>query len=75
MNDPAHLIELPVEFRFGPLHTALTQVDCIRQEGAAVLNRMSVAAFFHLDSPVFEELVYMREEFVFFDFFHTFIHL
>jgi len=72
MNRPAHLVEPLIDLRFCPLHSFLSEIDCVRQQAAALFKLFSIGALLHLDAFVLEELVHMLIQLIFFNRFHSF---
>ncbi len=71
MDHLSHPGEVLVDLDFGLSDSLLAQVNRIRQEPAALLDSLRIAAFLEFDSFGFEKLAYVIEEFVFYDWFHN----
>src|SRR5438046_1314867 len=57
----AHLLELGIYAGFDAFDALLAQIDRIGQQTAALLDSLSVSAFFHLNALGFEELAEVVE--------------
>jgi hypothetical protein len=70
MNHLPHLVELLVDTRFGSVQTLLSQVDGVREQGAAFADAAGITAFLQLDAFVFQEAFEVLEQFVMIKWFH-----
>ena len=70
MDDLPQFIHVFIDLSPRPLETLLTQVNCIRQERAALLNTDRVAALCELDSLGFQKSAQVPIKFCFVDPFH-----
>jgi hypothetical protein len=55
MDHLPHLIELLVDARFGSVQALLSQVDGVREQGAAFADAAGITAFLQFDALVFQE--------------------
>ena len=71
MNRLAHLVESFVDLGFCPFHPLLSQIDCVRQEPTTLFKLFRISTLLHLDAFVFEKLVHVLIQLIFFNRLHN----